>query len=443
MTAEEWDETPPGADDWDPDAEPMSGVEVLDQVREFLCRFVAFPTVHAEVAVTLWAAHTHAHEVFDSTPRLALLSPEPGSGKSRTLETLELLCPSPMQALSASPAAIFRTIDDAPPTLLLDEVDAIFGRYGKDTDNEDLRALLNAGHRNGAQIPRCVGPTHQVKLFQVYCPVALAGLGDLPDTLMSRSVVIRMRRRRSDEKVEPFRYRDASSTGHVLRDRLAEWVATVADQAGNARPELPVEDRPADVWEPLVALADRAGGTWPEVARSACSALAGEGQTREASLGIRLLTDLRDIFGDTDKLSTTTVLDALNDLDEAPWGDLHGKALDSRGLARRLRQYGIGSTKVKIGDISVRGYRREDLWDTWQRYCPETPPTESGTNGTNGTAQVTDPSSGSAHRHGSGTAQTSGTEPDPSDLHGSTSSTSSAYPNLDPDRYPEWTEERP
>jgi hypothetical protein len=148
---------------------------------------------------------------------LALLSPEPGSGKTRTLEVLEDLVPAPMHVLSASTAAIFRTIEVEQPTLLLDEVDAIFGRRGKDDNNEDLRALLNAGHRIGATIPRCVGPSHEVRRFPVYAAVALAGLGDLPDTLMTRSVVIRMRRRAPGETQVCRGTRCSGVSGRQLR----------------------------------------------------------------------------------------------------------------------------------------------------------------------------------------------------------------------------------
>src|SRR5699024_5556182 len=137
---------------------------------------------------------------------------------------VELLVPGAMHVLSASPAAIFRSIGTEPrPTLLFDEVDAIFGRSGKSEDNEDRRGLLNAGHRNRATIPRCTGPSHDVHRFPVYAAVALAGLGDLPDTLMSRSVVIRMRRRRPTEVVRPFRWRVDAPEGRRLCGELAEW----------------------------------------------------------------------------------------------------------------------------------------------------------------------------------------------------------------------------
>ncbi len=360
------------------------GARALADVETFLRRFVAFPSDAAAVAVSLWAAHAHLVDAFDSTPRLALLSPEPGSGKTRTLEVLELLVPAPMHALNASPAPTFRSIAAARRTLLFDEVDGLFGRPGKDDPAADLRALLNAGHRKGATIPRCVGPRHEVVDFPVFAATALAGLGDLPDTLMSRAVIVRMRRRAPHETVEPFRYRLHAPEGHDLRERLAAWASIVAGHLGDPWPDMPagVEDRPADCWEPLLAVAEAAGGHWPDTARTACVEMTRVAASREASLGVRLLADLREVFTVRDEdgniidvvetLPTEAVLDRLHDLDEAPWGDLRGKPLDARGLARRLRQYDVCSTKVKVEGKPLQGYRREHLWDAWTRYLTPT-----------------------------------------------------------------------
>jgi len=359
------------ADPWGKTADPAA---LLDDVETFLGRFVAFPAEAARVAVTLWAAHAHAVESFDSSPRLALLSPEPGSGKTRTLEVLDLLVPKAMHVLNASVAVTFRAVDKNQPTLLLDEVDAIFGKRSKD-ENEELRGLLNAGHRRGAQVPRCVGPNHELKLFNVYAACALAGLGDLPDTLMTRSVVIRMRRRAPGETVEPYRQRVHEADGHEIGDRLAAWIGQVAGDLGNAWPELPpgVVDRPADVWEPLLAIAEAAGGAWPGRARAACVELVKVAESGEASLGVRLLGDLRAVFGDADVLHTETILERLRQLDEAPWSDLRGKPLDARRLARLLGGYEVRSIKVKADGRSLQGYRREYLHDSWTRYLPQVP----------------------------------------------------------------------
>jgi len=280
-----------------------------------------------------------------------------------------------MHALNASAPAVFRTIENARPTLLLDEVDALFGKRGKDDSSEDLRALLNAGHRKGATIPRCVGPQHNVAHFPVYCAAALTGLGDLPDTLMTRSIVVRMRRRAPGERVEPFRHRVVAPHGFALRERLAAWLTSVLEELDGAWPAMPhgITDRPADTWEALLAVADAAGGHWPGTARAACVELCKVVASREASLGVRLLTDLQAVFGDDERLSTDTVLERLYNVEEGPWGDLRGRPINARDLARRLTAYDVRSTQLKVDGQKVRGYRREDLWDAWQRYLPSGP----------------------------------------------------------------------
>lgn len=353
------------------------GEKLLDDVRSFISRFCIFPDEHCLVTVALWAAHAHAIDHFHTTPRLALLSPEPASGKTRVLEVLDLLVPKPLFALNASAAAVFRTLAKDQITLLFDEVDAIWKKKGKDDGHEDLRALLNAGYRVGATIPRCVGPAHNVERFKVSCAVALAGLGELPETIMSRSLIIRMQRRRPGQQIEEFRVRRNAPEGALLRERLAAWASDIGQAAGTAWPKLPsgIVDRPAEIWEPLIAIADAAGGHWPETARQACVSMCRAAQDRTVSLGIRLLSDLRTIFKDADALHTATILERLTsgeDLDaDAPWSDLRGKPLSVRGLANMLKQYGIHPVKLRehLGPAR-KGYRREALWDAWQRYLP-------------------------------------------------------------------------
>jgi hypothetical protein len=302
-----------------------------------------------------------------------------------------------MFSLNASPAAIFRTLAERQITLLFDEVDSIWSKRGRDDNHEDLRALLNAGYKTGASIPRCVGPKHEVVQFSVHSAVALAGLGDLPDTIMSRAIVIRMRRRRPDEHVEPFRSRKHEPEGHVLRERLAAWSESVGFDAGEAWPELPpgIVDRPAEVWEPLIAVADAAGGDWPAQAREACIELCKVAEDRRASLGIRLLSDLRIIFGDEDALHSGTLIERLVAGDEleadAPWGDLRGKPFTVRGLASMLKPYGAHSMKVWADGRSLQGYRREHLYDAWCRYLPPVSVQVEGVEGISSNADKTLP----------------------------------------------------
>jgi hypothetical protein len=130
--------------------------------------------------------------------------------------------------------------------------------------------------------------------------------------------------------------------------------------------------RAADVWEPLVAIADAAGGEWPERARAAAVTLNNARAERDPSLGVQLLSDCRRIFTsqDVDRLTTENLIDALIALDDAPWGDLKGKPIDPRGLSWRLRKYEIRPETHRFREGARRGYRIEDMHDAWQRYLP-------------------------------------------------------------------------
>jgi Protein of unknown function (DUF3631) len=370
------------------DAPEGEGAELLDEVEAMLGRYVAFPSPAAHVAVTLWTPHCHAVTAFDSTPRLALLSPEKGSGKTRCLEVLELLVPKPMHAVSATAAALFRAVEANQPTLLFDEADTYFGPMAKG-DHEELRGLVNAGHRKGAVAYRCVGdPAHmEVRAYPAFCAVALAGIGDLPDTILDRAVLVRMRRRAPGEHVEPFRRRKALKPGDELRDGLAAWMDANRDLLADAEPEMPpgLVDRPADVWEALLAIADLAGGAWPARARRAAVELNAERIAADPSLGIALLRDVRAVF-DGDSMPTEDLLAKLCALDESPWGDLRGKPLDARGLARRLKPYDVRPTTVRKGEKTPKGYARADLYDAWTRYLPKVE--TSATSATGATPQA-------------------------------------------------------
>jgi hypothetical protein len=356
------------------DRDREDGAAILNDVAAFLGRFIAYPSQHAQVAHTLWIAHCHLMQCWESTPRLALLSPEPGSGKTRCLEISELLVPRAVETVNMSPAYLFRKIgaDDGLPTLLVDEVDALF--TGKSQAAEEIRALLNSGHRRGATVGRCVihGKKVSTEESPAFCAVALAGLGFLPDTLMSRSIVIRMRRRAPSEDVEPYRRRIHAPEGENLRDRLDGWATIIAPTIAGNWPTLPdgIADRTADCWEPLIAIADAVGGHWPDIARVAAVAFVSSAREAGPSLGIQLLSDLREIFKNEKSLPTQQILERLHALPESPWNNLRGKPLDDRGLAVRLRKYEIKPKVIRVGTQTPRGYERADLSDAWERYLP-------------------------------------------------------------------------
>lgn len=354
------------------------GAELLDDIGEFLARFVIYPSDHERHAHALWIAHAWLMDRWESTPRIAFLSPEPGSGKSRALEVTEPLVPRPVHAVNTSPAYLFRKVSDdaGVPTILYDEIDTVFGPKAK--DNEDIRGMLNAGHRKGAVAGRCVvrGKVVETEELPAYCAVMLAGLDDLPDTIMSRSVVVRMRRRSPSEKVEPWRPRINGPDAEKLYDRLSAWATVMQKTAVDAWPDMPagVEDRAADVWEALLAVADLAGGHWPTTARVAAVTLVTASMGRAPSVGVMLLRDLRTIFNTSkaDRLSTGSLLTELKGMEEANWAVIRrGEPLDARGLAQRLKKYDITPELLRIDGEVTRGYARAQLADAWARYLDD------------------------------------------------------------------------
>jgi hypothetical protein len=276
--------------------------------------------------------------------------------------------------------------------VLFDEIDTVFGPKAK--DNEEIRGWLNAGHRRGATAGRCImrGKVVETEELPAYCAVAVAGLGNLPDTILTRSVIVRMRRRHAGETVEPFRHRIHSRQALAIRMEIEAWAAGQPTQID--WPDMPdgVQDRAADVWEPLIAVADLVGGEWPKRARDAAVALVAESKESEPSLGIRLLTDIKSVFipdggPNADAMASKMLLQRLHDIAESPWNDLKGKPLDERRLSGFLKQYGVKSKTVRIGDLTPKGYARVDLHDAWARYLPASPG-KSATSATGATSLV-------------------------------------------------------
>jgi len=352
---------------------------LLSESVEFLERFVVLPSPHEPLAIALWVAHTHAIDAADATPYLAVTSPEKQSGKTRLLEVLELLVARPWRVVLPSDAVMFRKIAVDRSTLLLDEVDAIFG--DKAGRYEALRAMLNAGHRRGAKIPRCDGQTLQVREFEVFGPKTIAAIGDLPDTVADRSIPIRLARRARDERVEQFRYRQVAREAAPLRGALAHWAKSADKVLRAARPSIPesLSDRAADGWEPLLAVADAAGGEWPRLGREAAVALHGSLAALDPTTGVLLLRAIREIFHDlsVDRISTGKLVRRLVIRDEGPWADWWEEKVrdgNRRGpgalLARLLRRYGITSRPVRINGTVRKGYKKAQFQDAFSRYLP-------------------------------------------------------------------------
>lgn len=344
--------------------------KLVDDVMAFIRKYVVLSPEQCRVTA-LWVIHTHCVDYVEQTPYLAVTSPEKRCGKSRLLETVELLSARPWNVVLPSEAVVYRKVHLDTPTLLLDEVDAIFNPKTADK-YEGLRALLNNGNRRGAMVPRCIGQSADIAEFSTFCPKLLAGIGTLPDTVADRSIPIRLERKTKQDITAPFKRREVQPNADALRKSIERWAKKHGASLADARPELPeqLNDRMQDGCESLVAIADIVG--CGQDAREALVALlSAERLDDQDSMRIRLLRDLRVVFDKRDarRLSTKTLLGELVSIDDAPWNTYYGRGLDARDLSSLLRHYDIGPTTVRLKDNRiVKGYKRDDLHAAWERY---------------------------------------------------------------------------
>jgi putative DNA primase/helicase len=238
--------------------------------------------------------HAHAHDAFQISPILALLSPEKRCGKTTALSVIRYLVPRGVLSSNISSAAVFRIIDKYQTTLLVDEMDTFI------RDNEELRGVINSSHqRNAAFAVRVSGDQLEPQLYSTWAPKVVAMIGKLPGTLSDRSIEVPLKRKLPDEKVKRFRLIRPGMLPDLNR-MCIRWandnLISLRDAATNVSIPDGLHDRAADNWEPLLAIADRAGGEWPERARKAALALSGHGASEDGSLGVMLLGDIKAIF---------------------------------------------------------------------------------------------------------------------------------------------------
>lgn len=365
--------------------------DLLDELTRFIRRYIVLASEEAQVCA-LWVAHTWAFGAADTTPYLWVTSPAKGSGKTRLLEVLNLLVAKPWLTGRVTAAVLVRKVDAESPTLLLDESDAAF--RGEKEYAEALRGILNSGYARSGKASLCTGQGANLgyKDFSTFAPKAIAGIGTLPDTVADRSIPIRLRRRIVAEPVERFRRRKVEPAATGLKERVELWAASATRTLTDAEPELPDEltDRAQDVAEPLLAIADLAGGEWPGRARRAVVMLYTGNDVEDDSIGVRLLRDCRTLFYPADsegkaldpveKLSSADLCAALVAIAEAPWGESnHGRPLTLRGLARLLHPFEVRPGSIRLADgttegttakKTAKGYYRVDFEDAWSRWLP-------------------------------------------------------------------------
>jgi hypothetical protein len=349
---------------------------LLDDIKAFIRRFVVVTDAQLLV-VALWVVHTHCLDAALQTPYLAVTSPEKECGKSRLEEVVALLVKQPWKAVLPSEAVLFRKIDRSRPTLLLDEADAIFAP-GRNSDRyEATRALLNAGHRRGETVSRCVGPNHATQDFKVFCAKMIAGIGTLPDTVAGRSFPIRLQRKTKTEHTDRFIHRDVEPAAKALRQQIEAWSAEHLEDRSQARPDIPDElnDREQEGGEPLLAIADALG--CGQAAREALVELCTGGRVDNVdSARLRLLKDIRRIYRACDRrcgyrikgMPTTKLLKRLHALPESEWRHYYGRRLEPKDLSALLRPYEVHPVAIRFRTSVKKGYRRADLVQVWERY---------------------------------------------------------------------------
>jgi putative DNA primase/helicase len=376
---------------YDPEAWPeaVSGADLLDIVVSTYRRFGALPEGAAE-AMALWVLHTYAHDAAQVSPVLAFLSPEKRCGKTTMLNVTGALVYRPLPSSNLTPAVVFRVIAAFKPTLLIDEADTFIH------DNSELRGVLNSAHTRAGQVLRAVpkGDDFEVRSFSTWCPKAIAAIRKLPNTLMDRSIVIPMRRRLPSETVEALRLDRLPTELEPIRRKLRRWATDNQDKLSVADPTIPhhLQDRAADNWRPLLAIADLAGGDWPAKARRAALSLSRTFD--DEAPAILLLGDMRGLFlsRHRERLSSAEFTAALADMVERPWAEWNRvRPISQQQIAKLLAPFGIrpkmqrtSRTYSPSGALleegsNARGYSWADCEEAFSRYLPPSDGEDSST----------------------------------------------------------------
>jgi Protein of unknown function (DUF3631) len=378
----------------EPWPEPVDGDSLLRDIIRRVRRHVVCPH-DACLGIALWIMFAWVHdEVAIHSPILLITSAEAECGKTTTLAIVSHLAPRAIASVEISKAALFRSIQLWQPSFIIDEFDTVLA--SKDDDKAELRSVINSGHTRGQGVIRCVTDEHRPELFSTFAAKAIGMVGrKMPVTTLSRCIVIELRRRAKDEKVDEFAHQDDSELVD-LRRRLRRWSMDNTDTLRDVVVPMPEQfhNRRANNWRLLFAIADLCSGTedWGDKARLAATKI--EDASDTSSIGIRLLVDIKRVFDETGHLTipSATLVARLKEDEEAPWAEWgRGKGLTQNSLAVLLGGgggrgrgsrggFGIRSVDVDLaGGTRGKGYRRSQFEEVWTIYLPkETPSSTEG-----------------------------------------------------------------
>jgi hypothetical protein len=354
--------------------QPIGGDVILGEVAGLVDKHVIVDD-HAKVAIALWVVLTYLIDVVDIMPILAILSPEKRCGKTMLLELLANLVRRGMPAVLLSPATVFRVIEASHPTLLIDEADGIL-KNSKGDDNLELRTVINSGYsRAFAFVPRCEGDDHAVRYFSTWSAKAIALIGRMPDSMADRSIRIEMKRKAKSDTTSKLR-ETPLNVFDELKSKIVRFVEDNSDAIRAVVPSFPsgLNDRAEDCWTPLFAIAEVAGGNWPDLSWRAAIALSADSDDSD-TFNSKLLRALKEDFETNQQAhasgfqATTDICDHLNQDKEAPWhGPKYKNGMTEELLASRLRRYKIKSDRPTINNKQVRGFCWSKLEPVFDRY---------------------------------------------------------------------------
>jgi putative DNA primase/helicase len=360
---------------------PVDGAELLNALVELVGSYVVMREVQCWT-VSLWTLFTHCFAAANNAPKLWIKSAERRSGKTRLLEVLRHLTARALTTNYISPAMLPRVVEQYQPTLLLDEIDTFIG------SSEEMRGVLNSGFDRGSFviIGSKIGDEWVPKRFSAWCPQALAGIGNLPDTIADRSFCIEIERKLRSQKVNRLRRRDTGPL-EELAQKCARWAADNLYELEDAVPDMPrgLNDRAADAWELCVAIADLSSEAWGRQARKAALEISGDGADI-SSIGEQLLSDIRDVFETMrgvpkkhQRIAGQDLVFKLNEMIDRPWPEFRkGMPLSQATLAHLLRPFHVTPCQLRIGGRKTRGYGRTGFEQAFARYLP---PLDDGPSG--------------------------------------------------------------
>jgi putative DNA primase/helicase len=350
----------------EPWPEAVDGDALIRDIMRRVLRHVIL-TQDQALTVALWIIMAWAHEgAAIYSPILMATSAEANSGKTTLLNVIGFLAPRSLCTVGATEAVLFRSIERWGPTIIVDEADTLL------VHNEPLRAVINSGWTSGSGVLRCAGSDKTPHLFPTFCPKVIGMKGrKLPDTTMSRCIIIEMKRKKPSDRVDHFHHLDDPELAN-LRRRAQRWTMDNIATLKTAEPELPTgfDNRLGDNWRLMLAIADLAGGEWPDQARQAATAVAKI--TDALSVGVKLLADIRDIFASkaVHRIPSAELVEALVEIEGPPWANLKaGKPITKNGLALLLAPFGIASGNIRVGgDRVAKGYQVAQFQDAFERY---------------------------------------------------------------------------